>query len=1067
VEPWGRETCDEAALPLHQEETMSSERVRSLILILTVVGGAPSLTAQARPQGAAPDHAALAGLTWRSIGPANMGGRVTDILGIRGDRDTFYVAGADGGLFKTTNAGTTFEALFTDQGTYSVGAIALAPSDHSVIWLGTGEGDPRNSASFGDGVYRSTDGGRTWTHLGLAGTERIKRIVVHPRDPDVALVCAVGHAWGPNEERGVFRTTDGGKTWEKVLYRNPDTGCSDLAMDPSNPRILYAGVWTFRRRAWHFTDGGGETALYQSADGGTTWRKLTAGLPSGAMARIGIAVAASRPSTVYMITETKSEGVLFRSDDYGESWRKVHDDPNINFRPFYYSDIRVDPQNPERVYSLSGGLYLSNDGGRTFTRIAQGVHGDHQALWIDPENPDRLLSGSDGGFQVSQDGGRTFEIINTVALSQFYHVFYDLRQPYYVCGGLQDNGNWCGPSRTPYQEGIRKDDWYTVSGGDGFYAVPVPTEPHLVYSNSQGGMIVLTDLRTGSTRSVHPYPNKIGSAGDAIVGHRYRYNWDSPIHVSPHDPGTVYFGANILFKSTDYGHSWEAISPDLTTDDSTKQQSSGGPIYVDNTAAEFHTTILTIAESPVTPGVIWVGTDDGNVQVTRDGGKTWTNVAGNIRGLAPNSWIARIEASWRDAGTAYVAVDRHREDDFAPHVFKTTDFGRTWTSLRGDLPALGYAQVIREDPSVPDLLYVGTEVGIFASWDGGRRWISIRNGLPPVSVRDIKVHPQENDLIIGTHGRGAFILDDLTPLQQIARASGTDAHLFPIRPAVRWQLWGRDAALGQKTYAAENPPYGALISVYLRTDAADTAVVTVRDATGAAIRTIRRPSLKAGLNRFAWDLRYDGPSAAAGDAGGGGFGGRFGGAAPLAVPGDYTVTIAVGGRTLEQPVKVLPDPRMNLPAADYLAQLEAAIALRDLVSQVNGVIGRTESLRRQLTELQRSLAAADSAGRGAVRRALADVNGLRDRLTRPLPGLGYRQTPRLREELNTLAGAVMRPLAPPTVAQKQRLEELTAEAAQVVAAFDAIVAGPVAEVNRVLRDRPLVVAGRVAEGSDR
>ncbi|HEX6738115.1 MAG TPA: glycosyl hydrolase, partial [Vicinamibacteria bacterium] len=434
----------------------------------------------------ATESEAVRKLWWRSIGPANMGGRVADIAGLPGDPSTYYVVPANGGIFKTTNGGVTFTPIFDKEDIASVGAIAIAPSDPNVIWAGSGEGDPRNSASFGIGVFRSTDGGSSWKHLGLADSERIKRIRVDPKDPDTAYVCALGHAWGPNEERGVFKTTDGGRTWRKVLFVNKDTGCSDIDMDPGNPRVLYAGLYTFRRQPWRFDSGGGETALHKSTDGGETWKKLTKGLPKGPMDRIGVAVAPSAPEVVYMITETKDEGELFRSEDRGESWAKVSDDRNINFRPFYYSDIRVDPRDPQRVYSLSGGLFVSKDGGKTFQRIAQGVHGDHQAFWIDPQNPKRILSGSDGGFQLSYDGGKTWEIVNNFTLSQFYHLSYDLRRPYHVCGGLQDNGSWCGPSATPSTQGIRKEDWYTVGGGDGFFAVPDPSAPHLVYSDSQG-----------------------------------------------------------------------------------------------------------------------------------------------------------------------------------------------------------------------------------------------------------------------------------------------------------------------------------------------------------------------------------------------------------------------------------------------------------------------------------------------------------------------------------------------------------------------------------------------------
>jgi photosystem II stability/assembly factor-like uncharacterized protein len=1010
--------------------------MKRLILLLLIAAFGPMAAHSAAPE---PNEAALlANLKWRSIGPANMGGRVTAIEGIPGDPYTFYVGGADGGIFKTTNGGTTFKPIFDNQAVLSIGAITVAPSDPNVIWVGTGEGDPRNTASFGDGVYRSTDAGDTWKHLGLNETERIKRIKVDPRDPDVAYVAALGRAWGPNEERGVFKTTDGGKTWAKVLYIDKDTGCSDIDLDPQNPRILYAGMYTFRRKPWRFDSGGGQTALYKSSDSGATWKKLTNGLPKTAMDRIGVAIARSNPMTVYMITETKTEGNLFRSDDRGETWRMVHNDPNINFRPFYYSDIRVDPNDPERIYSLGGGLSVSRDGGRTFARIANGVHGDHQALWIDPANSNRVLNGSDGGFQVSNDKGATFEVINNIVLSQYYHITYDMRQPYYVYGGLQDNGNWVGPSATLYREGIRKDDWYTVSGGDGFFVVPDLSSPNLVYSDSQGGTISLTDTNSGNTRSIHPYPKEVGSSGNAIAGYKYRFNWNPPIVASPHDSKTVYFGGNVLFKTTNYGHSWQEISPDLTTNDKSKQQSSGGPVVTDNTAAEFHCTILTIAESPVKAGVIWVGTDDGNVQLTQDGGKTWKNLVGNIKGLPANSWCANIDASHFDAGTAYVAFDRHQDDDFSPWAFKTTDFGQTWTSIKGDLPAKGYVHVVREDPKVKTLLYCGTELGVFASWDSGAHWVSIRNNVPPVAVRDIAVHPRDNDLIIATHGRGVYILDNATALQEIAAAKANEVYLFDVRPATRYQMWGKDSNLGQKTFAAQNPPQGALIDYYLKSDVNGPVVITVADKSGKTIRTIRSSENKAGVNRVVWDLRYDPPTPApgAGGAGGGltaatgggrggrglfgglrgdvglapgrdqtavsqpaapteqqppvqpgagaaqqpaeGFGGgRFGfGGGPAVVPGDYTITLRAAGKQLSKTVRVGLDPRVKISDADLNAQLDAALKLRDLSSTLNSVVARVDDLTQQLTALNETMRRAPEPAATAGRSAERSADGV-------------------------------------------------------------------------------------------
>ncbi len=1058
-----------------------------LFVVLLPLAG---VARQENPTAPAKEAAALAALHWRSIGPANMGGRVTDIVGVSGDPYTYYVGAADGGIFKTTNGGTTFKALFQDQATLSIGAIAIAPSDANVIYVGTGEGDPRNSASFGNGVYRSTDAGETWKYLGLADTERIKRIRVHPTDPDTAWVAALGHAWGANEERGVFKTTDGGKSWKKTLYLDKDTGCSDLDIDSQNPRILYAGMYSFRRKAWHFTSGGGQTALYQSKDGGESWKKLTNGLPKTAMDRIGVAVARSNPNVIYMITETKTEGNLFRSDDRGETWRKAYDDPNINFRPFYYSDIRVDPNDPERLYSLSGSLSVSGDGGRTFTTIAQNVHGDHQAMWIDPANSNRVLSGSDGGFQVSYDKSKTFEIIKNIIISQYYHITYDMRRPYYVYGGLQDNGNWVGPSATTFREGIRSDDWYTISGGDGFFVVPELDEPNIIYSDSQGGTINIIDTNTGVSRTINPYPKEVGSTGGEIAGYKYRFNWNPPIVRSPHDSKTIYFGGNVVFKTTNRGHSWEVLGGDLTTNDKSKQQSSGGVVTVDNTAAEFYCTILTIAESPVQKGVIWVGTDDGNIQLTRDGGKTWANVVANIKGLPANSYIPCIEASPHDAGTAFVAIDRHREDDFAPHAFKTTDYGQTWTAIKGDLPAKGYLHVVREDPKMKNLLYAGTELGIFASWDGGNRWVSIRNNLPPVAVNDLAIHPRDNDLIIGTHGRGVWILDGIAPFQQLAQAMASDVTLFDIKPAMRFQVWGKDSNLGSKTYAAQNPPYGATIDYYLKEDAKEPVAISITDKSGKLIRTLRQlPSTgnKAAVNRVVWDLRYDPPrtppgaTPQGGRGGGGGaaraaeaptgfaeFAARFGfGGGPQVVPGEYNVTVKVGGKTLTKTVRVDLDPRVKIPQTDLDAQLSAALEARELVSKLNMVVARVEDVTRQLTTLQETarrepVAGGENAANGAgdvqanIKTALDELRKLRATLVREC-SFNYRCPGKLREDANSLMNSIAAPIAQPTEGQKLRLREITEETNKAIADLNAIISGSVKRINDKLSNSPHIV----------
>jgi photosystem II stability/assembly factor-like uncharacterized protein len=1059
------------------------------VVLLSFLVAAP-LAAQARQASApaapqtSPEVGALRKITWRSIGPANNSGRISVVVGVPGDVTTYYVAGAAGGIAKTTNAGTTFKQIFDKQAVASVGAIAIAASDPNVIYVGTGEGNPRNSASFGDGVYKSIDGGNSWTNVGLGDTEKIARIVIDPRNANVAYVCALGHEWGPNEERGVFKTVDGGKTWDKVLYRNTLTGCSDLDIDPTNANVVYAGMYSFRRWAWYFESGGGETALYKSIDGGATWTKLTKGLPTGAMDRIGVSVSRSEPSVVYMVTETKDEGELFRSDDAGDNWRVVSRDPNINFRPFYYADIRVDPSNSNRIFSLSGSLYLSEDGGRTFNRVANNVHGDHQAMWIDPMMPKRILGGSDGGWHVSMDGGKTWDVVNTIAFTQFYHVNYDLQEPYHVCGGLQDNMHWCGPSNSLSPQGIRKVDWVMFNFGDGFFAVPDLASPWLVYSATQGGNIVLTDLRTFDERSIHPYPNRIGSAGDAIENHKYRFNWNAPIALSPFDPKTVYFGGNVLFRTRNYGQSWDVISPDLSTNDKAKQKSSGGPVVVDNTAAEFHSTLLSIAPSPKDSNLIWVGTDDGNVQLTRDGGKTWTNVIRNVQGLAPNAWIATVEASPSDPAVAYFAASHHQDNDYAPYFFMTTDYGRTWKKITNGLPPKGWAHVIREDPRNRNLLYAGTENGLYASWNRGERWVSIRNNIPAVPVRDLQVHARDNDVIVATHGRGLYILDDASVLQRLADASAADVYLFDVRPATRWIVAGRDGDQGSRQFVGQNPPNGAIFSYYLKSAPKDSVTLRISDACGAFIRRLRGAARDSGVNRAVWDLRVEGPRTLpdtstrrrrtdADDDDDDEFA-RFGFNGPYVAPGEYTVTLNASGRTLSTKFQVRADPRVSVTVAELKTQQDVAIRLRELMSRATEMLEQTDGLTRQLAAIDQSLKpprgtdGADSVAvtqQGAATAALQAVNAARtrlksfrdDKLARPIAGLQYRQYPRLRDELQSLGSAVSRPLSGPTDPQALRLRELSEETTALEGELQAIIMNEVAKVNQLLAGTPHVV----------
>lgn len=995
---------------------------------------------------------ALKSYEWRAIGPANMGGRVTDIDGIPGDPSTFYISGADGGIFKTTNGGVDFTPIFEGQRAYSIGALTVAPSDPNVLWVGTGEGDPRNSVGYGWGVYRSVDAGSSWTHLGLKETERIKRIVVDPTNPDVACVCALGKEWGANPERGVFKTTDGGKNWKKILYIDEDTGCADIAMEMSNPRIMYAGMWTFRRRPWRFDDGGKETAIYRTMDGGETWEKIMNGLPETPMARPGIHIAKSEPNIIYLMTEFQGGGTVFRSEDRGNNWVMMNDDPNVNFRPFYYSDVRVDPNNPNILFSISGRLSRSKDGGRTWERIATTVHGDHQAMWIDPTNSKRILEGSDGGYQISHDGGDTWEIINNVELSQFYQVFIDNKDPYNVYGGLQDNGTWVGPSNSLHSAGILKRHWKALAGGDGYYAVPIPGSEHEIYANLQGGVIFHVDSRYGIVRNIHPYPKILGSAGDAIEDHKFRFNWDSPILISPHDPNTVFLGGNVVFKSTDRGYSWEQISDDLTTNDKSKQRTSGGEIYQDNTAAEFHCTILYIDESPIEEGVIWVGTDDGNVQLTRDGGATWTNLKDRIKGLPENAWVSKIHASEHDAGTAIVTVDHHRSDDFQPYAFMTSDYGRTWTTISTGLPQDDYIKVVRQDPINPDLLYAGMEHGIFASWDKGQSWTKINNNLPNVSVRDLRIQARDRDLIVGTHGRGVWILDDIRPIQEMADAEGQSAHVFPVRKATLWHMYGRIENLGDRHYKAKNPEYGANINFYLAEGDAATAIVEIVDASGALIRTLTDSTAKAGVNRIVWDLGHEAAAKIEG--------GTSSGTHPYVAPGTYTARLKVKGATLEAPIEVREDPRIALPQADYEARTSLALELRELLSQTNTMVNDVNTFQEQLGDLKKKVGQDDAQESlqediEGVLKKIADLED--DILKRPSPSMNYRQRPRVREEIRSLMRAVNGATAKPTQPQRARLEELRGEVDEAQGILNQIITTDIEQINTKTQSVPQII----------
>ncbi len=1008
-------------------------------------------------------------LEWRDIGPAIMGGRVTDIEGVPGNPNIVYVATASGGLWKTTNGGITWTPIFDRQNTISIGDIALDPKNPDVIWVGTGESNTRNSVSFGDGVYKSTDGGVTWQHLGLRDTRHISRILIHPQNPDIVYVGAVGHAFGPNEERGVFMTTDGGRTWQKVLYLDAQHGVSDMDLDPSNPNIIYAAMWHFERKPWTHRSGSEKGGVFKSVDGGRTWKKLEKGLPK-LLGRIGVKVAPSRPQVVYVIAESK-EGTLFRSEDRGETFREVSRDVRIVSRGFYYSDLRVDPWDEDRVYAIASSLFVSIDGGRTFRRISARTHSDYHALWIDPTNPSRMWQGQDGGIAVSYDRGETWEYVNNIPIGQFYQIHADNRLPFYwVSGGLQDNGTWTGPSRTREPAGILNDDWTMVSFGDGFHVVSHPQDPNLYLSESQGGNLFRTDLRTREQQNVSPQARR--NDGGPVGELKYRFNWNAPIALSPHDPNTVYYGGNVVFKSTDFGRTWEVISPDLTTNDPEKQRDAGGPVWTENTTAEYHCTIISLAESPARAGVIWAGTDDGNLQVTRDGGKTWTNVIRNVPGVPPFSPVSHIEPSRTSPDVAYVAFDRHMLDDLRPYIFKTTDGGRTWTNITGNLPENAYVWVVREDPKNPNLLYAGTELGLYVSYTGGTNWIPLRmKNLPTVAVHDILIHPRENDLILGTHGRSIWIFDDATPIQQMSPdVLMSEVHLFDIRPALRFTMRFARYGIGNKVFTGPNPPYGALITYYLKEkpDEKTTVKIQILDAAGKVIRELTQIPREKGLNRTAWDLRYEGPrvrrppSPEEVEFTGGPRG-------PQVLPGTYRVRLIVGEKTLEKPVEVRLDPTISVSEADLRAQQDAGLRLRDLISATNDALRALDSLRDQMRQIEQTIRDRLPEVPGELRQALSDrlkqVEALQNDLARPQNTPTYMTGPRLVERLSGLFFAIDGPNAAPTPAQRQYLAELEEEFEQKIGRVNQFLSEEIPRLNETLRrfQAPTILAGRPIE----
>jgi photosystem II stability/assembly factor-like uncharacterized protein len=924
------------------------------------------------------------GMKYRLIGPFR-GGRSLTAVGIPGDPTTYYFGATGGGVWKSTDGANTWSSIFDKDGAPSIGSMAVAASDPNVVYVGTGEACIRGNISQGDGVWKSIDAGKSWKNVGLKDTRAIGRVIVNPHDPDIVFVAALGHPYGPNPERGVFRSTDGGKTWDKVLYKDEDTGAIDIAFDPHNSHILFAALWQTRRTPWSLSSGGPGSGLYRSTDGGATWKKLEEhGLPHGPYGRIGLAVAANS-ERVYAIIEAKEAGGFYRSDDGGDSWELVNGSHSLLQRPWYYMHVIADPQDPNTVYIADVEFFKSTDGGHTFNKIKV-PHGDNHGLWIDPKNTKRMIANDDGGVTISVDGGKSWTREDNQPTAQFYHVITDNRTPYYVYGAQQDNTTVAIASRSDTGT-IGREDWYEVGGGEAGYVAPSPTDPNIVYAGDYQGNITRFDRRTNQVKSINVSPELGDARGASALEHRFQ--WTAPIVTSPQDPNTIYYGGERIFKTSDGGDHWEAISGDLTRNDKSKQQPSGGPITIDDTGTEYYDTVFSIAPSPVTKGVIWAGTDDGLVQLTRDEGKNWSNVT--PKDLPAWSRISLIEASPHEAGAAYVAVDRHQNDDVAPYIYKTADYGSTWTRITTGIPDRSFVRAVREDPKRRGLLYAGTERGVYVSFDDGAHWRSLQMNLPIVPVHDLVV--KNDDLVLATHGRSFWILDDISPLRQIADANpdsiaAEDVHLY--KPATAYRIHAGDAP-EHSYFAGKNPPIGAIIYYYFKKSpkqdetaeankneaAKEEVKIEILDAKGTVVRhysSVKNEPLdepldpddkkpekqikpEDGLNRFVWNLHYDDADHVPGY-----FLWEYndGAKGPLALPGSYQVRLTANGKTLTAPFEVKIDPRVATSQADMEKQFKLEMDLRDQLNQVYEAVNEIQDVRDQLEGLKKRLAPGDS-----------------------------------------------------------------------------------------------------------
>ena len=1028
---------------------MFHRHFRSLPAVLIMIMCAASIAvaqAQPTPRPVKFDSATISGLSIRNIGSATMSGRISAMDAVdENGKITMFVGSASGGVWKSLNGGTTFRPVFDKQGVQSIGAVTVDPSNHKIVWVGTGESWMRNSVSVGDGIYKSTDGGENWTSMGLKDSEHIARILVDPGDSNTVYACATGHLWDDNEERGVYKTSDGGKTWRKVLAgANASSGCAMLSMNAQEPKTIYASMWDFRRQGWTFRSGGPGSGLFKSTDGGEHWTELdksnAQGLPDKPYGRIGLAVAPSKANVVYALVESK-QSALYRSNDAGKTWAKLDASQYMVWRPFYFANLIVDPKDENKIFKTDLPLLVSTNGGRSFSATAN-AHGDHHTVWIDSSNPNIVYSGDDGGLWGSIDGGLRWMHLLNLPVSQFYHVSVDNSDPYHVYGGLQDNSAWIGDSS--YPGGVTNSRWENLNGGDGFWAFEDTADPNYVYVESQGGELSRVNRHTLENRNIKPQPE--------YKEKKLRFNWNTPIHMSPNEKGTIYIGAQFLFRSRDHGQSWERISPDLTTNDPEKQkQEESGGITVDNSAAEMHTSIYTISESPKNGQVIWVGTDDGNLQITRDGAKHWTNVVGNISGLPKNSWVSYVSASLYNPGTAYATFDRHTFGDLKPYVYKTTDYGATWTSLvPQDSGIRGYAHVIKEDTVDPNLLFLGTEFGLWVSIDGGKQWAQYKGtGFPPVAVRDLVVHPRTGDLVLATHGRGIWIIDDIAPLRTLTpELMAKDAVLFDTT-AVQYMLANGGWNEGDATFAGAERPQDAVIRYYQRgRHIFGDLKIEVFGPDGKLLDTIAG-SKHRGLNTATWSMRVRAPIVP--PAASAAFAAAFG---PRVLPGIYTIKMTKGDQVYTSKLKVVADPRATYTLADRRAQFDLAMKLHSELGRMSYAVDSIINVRDSAAQRMGKIPEGDPL-RASLQQLSQQADALRSRIVATKEGGAITGEERIREYMTSVYANVIFYDGRPSNSLTARTDALSRELRDVIHDFDRLTAQQLPNINSELQKKQL------------